>query len=195
MMVIPTEYNFLIYITLYLIGSIPFSVILSYFFGLSDPRTYGSNNPGATNVMRSGHKTAAGLTLFGDLLKGFIPVYFLLFSQMSLEEIYLLSFLIFFGHIFSIFINFRGGKAVATSIGVVLGIDVFVGILVISTWLIVFMLSRTSSISALAAFILLPSYFYFWTGNDTLLLISFLNTLLILLTHRSNIKELISKNC
>ncbi len=193
-MIIPTEYNFLLYITLYLIGSIPFSIIISCLFGLSDPRTYGSNNPGATNVMRSGHKIAAGLTLLGDLLKGFIPVYLLLFSQLPLEDIYLLSFLIFFGHIFSIFIKFRGGKAVATSIGVILGIDGLVGSLVIFTWLIVFILSKTSSISALTAFTLLPGYFYFWTGNDLLILISFLNTFLILLTHRSNIMELISKN-
>ncbi len=118
----------------------------------------------------------------------------LVFSQLPLEDIYLLSFLIFFGHIFSIFIKFRGGKAVATSIGVILGIDGLVGSLVIFTWLIVFILSKTSSISALTAFTLLPGYFYFWTGNDLLILISFLNTFLILLTHRSNIMELISKN-
>ena len=110
---------------LYLIGSIPFAIITSKLFRLQDPRSFGSGNPGATNVLRSGNKPAAILTLLGDALKGYIPV--LLLDQMGLMQhtIYLMTFLILLGHAFPITLNFKGGKGVATSMGILLALNLF----------------------------------------------------------------------
>ena len=106
----------------------------------------------------------------------------------------MLAFFIYLGHIFSIFIKFKGGKAVATSIGVILGIDYLVAVCIILTWIIVYLISKISGLSAITAFVLLPSFFYFFSNNDYLASISIFNTLLILITHRSNIYNLLSKN-
>ncbi len=194
MTIIPSE-NLLILISiLYLIGSVPFSIIFARLFKLSDPRTFGSKNPGATNMLRTGNKLAAALTLICDIIKGFLPVYLLTKTELLIDEIYLLAFFIYLGHIFSFFIKFKGGKAVATSIGVILGIDYLIAFFVISTWIIIYLISKTSALSAITAFILLPSFFYFFANNDHLASISIFNTLLILITHRSNINNLLSKN-
>ncbi len=194
MTIIPSE-NLLILISiLYLIGSVPFSIIFARLFKLSDPRTFGSKNPGATNMLRTGNKLAAALTLICDIIKGFLPVYLLTKTELLIDEIYLLAFFIYLGHIFSFFIKFKGGKAVATSIGVILGIDYLIAFFVISTWIIIYLISKISALSAITAFILLPSFFYFFANNDHLASISIFNTLLILITHRSNINNLLSKN-
>ncbi len=194
MTIIPSENPLILIVILYFIGSVPFSVIFARLFKLSDPRTFGSKNPGATNMLRTGNKLAASLTLIGDIAKGFLPVYLLTNTELMIEEIYLLAFFIYFGHIFSVFIKFKGGKAVATSIGVLIGIDYVIAIFVISTWIIIYLISKISGLSAIVAFILLPSFIYFFSSNDHLVLISIFNTLLILITHRNNIYKLLSKN-
>ena len=194
MTIISPENPLILIFILFIIGSIPFSVIFARLFNLPDPRTFGSKNPGATNMLRSGNKLAAILTLMGDIIKGFLPVFLLMRTDLMVSEIYLLAFFIYLGHIFSVFMKFRGGKAVATSIGVVLGIDYLIAIFLISTWLIVYVISRISSLSAITAFVLLPSYFHFFSNYDHLALISIFNSLLILITHRSNIYNLLSKN-
>ncbi len=194
MIIIPTENQLLLIFVLYIVGSIPFSIIFARLFNLSDPRTFGSKNPGATNMLRTGNKLAAILTLIGDIAKGFLPIFLLKKTELMVDEIYLLAFFIYLGHIFSVFMRLKGGKAVATSIGVVLGIDYLIAILLISTWIIVYLISRISGLSAITAFVLLPSFFYFFSNYDHLASISIFNTLLILITHRSNIVGLLSKN-
>ena len=194
MTIIPSDNPLILIFILYLIGSVPFSIIFARLFKLSDPRTFGSKNPGATNMLRTGNKLAATLTLIGDILKGFLPVYLLTKTELMVDQIYMLAFFIYLGHIFSIFIKFKGGKAVATSIGVILGIDYLVAVCVILTWIIVYLISKISGLSAITAFVLLPSFFYFFSNNDYLASISIFNTLLILITHRSNIYNLLSKN-
>ncbi len=194
MTIIPSDNPLIVIFILYLIGSVPFSVIFARLFKLCDPRTFGSKNPGATNMLRTGNKLAAALTLIGDIIKGFLPVYLLTKTGLMVSQIYMLAFFIYLGHIFSIFIKFRGGKAVATSIGVILGIDYLVAVCVISTWIISYLISKISGLSAITAFVLLPSFFYFFSNNDHLASISIFNTLLILITHRSNIYNLLSKN-
>tara|TARA_B100000614_G_scaffold242045_1_gene243711 strand:- start:259 stop:843 length:585 start_codon:yes stop_codon:yes gene_type:complete len=194
MIIIPTENQLLLIFVLYIVGSIPFSIIFARLFNLSDPRTFGSKNPGATNMLRTGNKLAAILTLIGDIAKGFLPIFLLKKTELMVDEIYLLAFFIYLGHIFSVFMRLKGGKAVATSIGVVLGIDYLIAILLILTWIIVYLISRISGLSAITAFVLLPSFFYFFSNYDHLASISIFNTLLILITHRSNIVGLLSKN-
>ena len=194
MTIIPSENLLMLISILYLIGSVPFSIIFARLFKLSDPRTFGSKNPGATNMLRTGNKLAAALTLICDIIKGFLPVYLLTKTELLIDELYLLAFFIYLGHIFSFFIKFKGGKAVATSIGVILGIDYLIAFFVISTWIIIYLISKISALSAITAFILLPSFFYFFANNDHLVSISIFNTLLILITHRSNIYNLLSKN-
>ena len=120
---------------LYIVGSIPFAVIISALFRLPDPRSFGSNNPGATNVMRSGNKYAGIFTLIGDALKGYIPVYVLLTMGFENYETYLLSFLILIGHTFPIFLKFKGGKGVATSLGILLSLNILIGLFFIVIWL------------------------------------------------------------
>ena len=181
-----------IFIFLYIIGSIPFSVLISKALKLPDPRTFGSKNPGATNMARSGNMTAAALTLTGDMLKGFLPAYLLLL-HFQIEYVYIGSFIVLFGHIFSIFLKFKGGKAVATSLGIILAVNLFVGIALIIIWLLIYTFSRISALSALTSFTMLPFLFHFLTGNMNLVVIAFLNTLIILITHSRNIRFLISK--
>ena len=194
MTIIPSENPLILIFILYFIGSVPFSVIFAQLFKLSDPRTFGSKNPGATNMLRTGNKLAATLTLIGDISKGFLPVYILTKTQLTVDQIYMLAFFIYLGHIFSVFIKFKGGKAVATSIGVILGIDYSIAVCVISTWIIIYLVSKISGLSAITAFILLPSFFYFFSNYDHLASISIFNTLLILITHRNNIYNFLSKN-
>ena len=172
---------------LYIIGSIPFAVIISALFRLPDPRSFGSNNPGATNVMRSGNKYAAILTLLGDAFKGYIPVYVLLGMGIQHYETYLLSFLILIGHAFPIFLKFRGGKGVATSLGILLSLNMLIGLFVIVTWLLIYYLFKISGVSALVSFLFLPLYFFLVNETSYMTAISFLNLIFIFLTHKSNI--------
>ncbi|MDR0480606.1 MAG: glycerol-3-phosphate 1-O-acyltransferase PlsY, partial [Gallionellaceae bacterium] len=144
----------------YLLGSIPFAVLTSKAFGLADPRTYGSGNPGATNVLRSGKKMAAALTLLGDAAKGWLAGWLARHYLGGADAVALVAIAVFLGHVFPIFLRFKGGKGVATALGVLLGLDVWVGLLVLATWLVVALVSRYSSLSALVAAVAAP--FYAW---------------------------------
>tara|TARA_B100000953_G_scaffold86475_1_gene70433 strand:- start:656 stop:1255 length:600 start_codon:yes stop_codon:yes gene_type:complete len=179
----------IIILILYMIGSLPFAVIISKLLVLPDPRSFGSNNPGATNVLRGGNKFGAILTLLGDSMKGYIPVLILINMGIQIGEIYFLSFFIIIGHIFPITLKFKGGKGVATSMGILFAINLNVGIVVVAVWLLVFAISRVSGLSALSAFFILPFAIYLLIQNNFIFSLSIINTFIIFLTHKNNIKE------
>ena len=145
----------------YLLGSVSCAIITCRMMGLADPREQGSGNPGATNVMRIGGKKAAGITLLGDLLKGFLPVF--LSNSLGLSPLLqaLIGIAAFLGHLYPVFFGFKGGKGVATSLGVLLGFSWVLGFAVIGTWLLVYKLRKISSLSALTASVLSPIYAWF----------------------------------
>jgi glycerol-3-phosphate acyltransferase PlsY len=180
-------------ILMYLIGSIPFAIVVSKAFSLPDPRSYGSNNPGATNVYRSGNKLAAGITLIGDFLKGYVPTALLFNFNLLSYEIYALALLILLGHIFPVTLKFKGGKGVATSLGIILALNYLIGISVILIWLIVFLISRVSGLSAIISFLFLPIIVVILKEHEFMLALSIINMITILLTHRKNIYEYILK--
>jgi glycerol-3-phosphate acyltransferase PlsY len=147
----------------YLIGSISFAVVVSKAMGLQDPRTFGSGNPGATNVLRTGSKKAALFTLLGDALKGWLPVAVVL--QLSPElglspwAAALCAVAAFLGHVYPVFLKFKGGKGVATALGVVLALNPWLGLATLATWLIVAYASRYSSLSSIASAVFAPLYY------------------------------------
>ncbi len=152
----------------YLVGSLSFAVIVSRLMGLNDPRTYGSGNPGATNVLRSGNKAAAALTLLLDALKGWLPVWWVAhwgadwgLSDATLAPVALAAFL---GRVFPVFFRFQGGKGVATAAGVLIGVQPWLGIATLATWLIVVFFSRISSLGAICAAVFAP--FFYVLGSD-----------------------------
>ncbi len=152
----------------YLIGSLSFAVIVSRLMGLNDPRTYGSGNPGATNVLRSGNKAAAALTLLLDAIKGWLPVWVVAQwgSDWGLSDAVLapVALAAFVGHVWPVFFRFQGGKGVATAAGVLIGIQPWLGLATLATWLIVVYFSRISSLGAVCAAVFAP-FFYVW-GSD-----------------------------
>ncbi len=156
-------YTVLFVIAAYLLGSISFALVSSKLFGLADPRTYGSKNPGATNVLRSGNKSAALLTLVGDAAKGWLAVWLAIrFGpawHIGEAGVALVCVAVFLGHLFPVFSGFKGGKGVATALGVLLGISPWLGLLVLVTWLCVAGLTRYSSLSALVSAVLAPIYY------------------------------------
>ena len=179
----------------YLIGSVPFAMVASKLFHLPDPRTYGSKNPGATNVLRSGKIAAAVVTLLGDAGKGWLAVE-LARAYVSIEGggyelISSAALCVFLGHLFPIFLNFKGGKGVATAAGVLLGLNLLLGSLVILTWIIVAAISRLSSLSALTAAVLAPIYSYLIFDWGTPVWVAIMISLLLILRHRANIINLI----
>ena len=135
----------------YLLGSIPFAMISSKIFGLADPRSYGSGNPGATNVLRSGNKKAALLTLFGDALKGSLAVIVAQHYGLTETVIALVALAVFLGHLYPVFLGFKGGKGVATAAGVLIALDPLLGLSVLGIWLFVAYVSRYSSLAAICA--------------------------------------------
>ncbi len=151
--------TFLMIVVAYLIGSIPFAIVSSRLFGLADPRSYGSGNPGATNVLRSGHKGAAILTLAGDLFKGWAVVWVAqhLYATPNLTASVALA--VFVGHLFPIFIGFKGGKGVATALGILLALAPGLGFATLATWLIILLFFRMSSLSAIASAVFAPAYY------------------------------------
>lgn len=184
----------------YLIGSISFAVVVSKCMRLPDPHSYGSGNPGATNVLRTGNKLAAVLTLIGDALKGYFAV---MLARVILGDASLTStfnswllcgvvIAVFLGHLFPIFHGFKGGKGVATACGILFGINWILGVATLGTWIIVAMFMRYSSLAALAAAIFGPIYFVFLFGFQPMGIALLVVCLLLIWRHRSNIKNLLN---
>ena len=179
-------------IAAYLLGSLSSAIIVCRLMGLSDPRTFGSRNPGATNVMRHCGKTAAVITLVGDLFKGLVPVLIAKAIGSSLEVQLLVAMAAFLGHLYPLFFGFKGGKGVATAIGILLGLNWQVAAVTCIIWLIMFAVKRISSLSALTTTALLPVYVWFLTHSPAFLLFSIVLATLIFWRHRSNIQKLIA---
>jgi glycerol-3-phosphate acyltransferase PlsY len=190
----------LLLIAAYLLGSISFAILVARIYGLPDPRSHGSGNPGATNMLRTGKKSAAALTLLGDALKGYLAVILAQWvsTRYGLPSYvpYLAALAAFLGHLYPVFFGFKGGKGVATALGVLLALDIRLGGLTILTWAVVFAITRVSSLSALVAATLAPVFGYYLLGHgpETRFLAGILSvlSLLVLARHRSNIRKLIS---
>lgn len=189
-----TVFSLLFAVTAYLIGSISFAVVVSKFYGLADPRTYGSGNPGATNVLRSGSKKAAILTLLGDAAKGWIVVFPLqMFGAdygFSSTTVALVALAVFFGHLWPIYTGFEGGKGVATALGVLLGLSPWLGGAVLVTWLMVAYAFRYSSVAALTAAFFAPLFCILMFGLDARFLAVLVMCVLLMMRHKENIRKL-----
>ena len=174
----------------YLMGSIPFGLILTKFFLKKDIREVGSGNIGATNVLRTGNKTIGYLTLLLDVLKAVTPVLYIKFKFPEL--VYISSLSVFIGHVFPIWLKFKGGKGVATYVGILFSINFFLGIVFVISWLIVFFVSKYSSLGSILATLLIPIFIFLNPSyeNEYFFIIMFV---LILFTHRENAKRLINK--
>ncbi|MBL6987259.1 MAG: glycerol-3-phosphate 1-O-acyltransferase PlsY [Methylobacter sp.] len=176
----------------YLIGSISSAIIICRLMGLPDPREQGSGNPGATNVMRIGGKKAAAITLLGDSLKGLIPVYAANVLGLSLELVAATGLAAFIGHLYPVFFSFKGGKGVATSVGVLLGFSWLLGFAFMATWLLIYKLGKISSLSALVASILSPVFAWLIVGDKAIVAASVMMTVFLLWRHRCNIQRLLA---
>jgi glycerol-3-phosphate acyltransferase PlsY len=183
----------------YLVGSLSFAVIVSRVMGLNDPRTFGSKNPGATNVLRSGNKAAAVITLVLDAAKGWLPVFLVgwLGQPYGLEEgtLALVGLAAFLGHLYPVFFRFQGGKGVATALGVLLGVNWVLGLATAATWLIVAFFFRYSSLAALLSAVFVPAYYVFgdgvaWNLEKPILFTLSLMSLLLIFRHAENIGRL-----
>ena len=192
-------YPFAAALVAYLVGSLSFAVVVSRFMGLADPRTYGSNNPGATNVLRSGNKLAAALTLLLDAVKGWLPVWVAVHegAAYGLGEgtVAMVVLAAFAGHVWPVFFRFKGGKGVATAAGVLIGIQPLLGLATLATWLIVAYFSRYSSLAALASALFAPAYYFlghrvaWYVDNRVLLAVAVMSAVLIW-RHQANIGKL-----
>jgi len=184
----------------YLIGSISFAVVVSKCMRLPDPHTYGSGNPGATNVLRTGNKLAAVLTLIGDALKGYFAVMLArvmlgdesLTANLGSWVLFGVVLAVFLGHLFPIFHGFKGGKGVATACGILFGVNWILGAATLATWIIVATFLRYSSLAALAAAVFGPIYFVFLFGFQPMGMALLIVCLLLIWRHRSNIRNLMN---
>ena len=176
----------------YLLGSVPFAMISSRIFGLADPRSYGSGNPGATNVLRSGNKKAALVTLIGDALKGWVAVFVAQKTGFSDNVIGLVALAVFFGHLFPIFLKFKGGKGVATAAGVLLALDPLLGLAVLGTWLFIAFAFRYSSLAAVLAAGLAPVYQVLMHGGNGQTLVVGILALALIGKHWQNLQRLLA---
>ena len=176
----------------YLLGSISFAIISSKLFGLADPRTYGSGNPGATNVLRSGKKAAAALTLLGDTAKGWLAVFLAIWFELTDVQVALVALAVFLGHLFPIFLHFKGGKGVATALGVLLALNVWLGLLGLATWLLTAAAFRLSSLAALVAAIATPVYALMLGMQQEWVIASGIMSLLLVWRHEGNIRNLLA---
>jgi glycerol-3-phosphate acyltransferase PlsY len=179
----------------YLIGSLSFAVIVSRAMGLNDPRSYGSGNPGATNVLRSGNKAAAVLTLLLDALKGYLPVVLVkeLGAPYGLHEgtLAMVGLAAFLGHLWPVFFHFKGGKGVATAAGVLLGLNPWLGLATLATWIIIAAFTRYSSLAAITAAVFAPFYqLLIWGGGPVAVVVMLMGGLLVW-RHRANIQKLL----
>ena len=183
-------------IAAYLIGSVPFAVVVSKLFGLQDPRSYGSGNPGATNVLRSGNKAAAALTLIGDAAKGWLAVWIAIRIGASPVVVALAALAVFLGHLYPLFLGFKGGKGVATALGVLLAIQPWLGAATALTWLLVALFMRYSSLAAIAAAVFAPFYYLLggnlvWQAEKPIAVAIFAIALTLIYRHRANIGRLL----
>ena len=190
-----TLYPALATLAAYLIGSLSFAVIVSRVMGLNDPRTYGSGNPGATNVLRSGNKAAAVLTLLLDALKGFVPVVLvdLFGARLGLGEgtVALVALAAFLGHLWPVFFRFQGGKGVATAAGVLLGLNPWLGLATLATWVIIAAFFRYSSLAAIVAAVFAPFYqLLIWGFGPAAISVAVMGLLLVW-RHSANIQKLL----
>ena len=182
----------------YLIGSISFAVVVSKMMGLPDPYTHGSKNPGATNVLRTGNKLAAALTLVGDAAKGWLAVTIAsaVLGNPAQEStnilLGLVAIAVFIGHLYPVFHRFKGGKGVATAAGILFAISWVLGFATLATWLIVAIFMRYSSLAALCAAVFAPIYFTFLFGTQPMGLAILMMSLLLIYRHRSNIRNLMN---
>ncbi len=179
-----------------LVGSIPFAIISSRLFGLADPRSYGSGNPGATNVLRSGNKGAALLTLAGDLFKGWVVVWAVQHFDTSPNLTALAAIAVFIGHLFPIFIGFKGGKGVATALGILLALEPGLGMATLATWLIVLLFFKMSSLSAITSAVFAPAYYALgdhivWVVKTPYLWVILVMSGFLLYRHRANMVRIL----
>ena len=183
----------------YLIGSLSFAVLVSRVMGLADPRSYGSQNPGATNVLRSGNKAAAALTLLLDGVKGWLPVWAVVRYGAAFGlgdgSLALVALAAFAGHVWPVFFRFKGGKGVATAAGVLFGIEPVLGLATFATWLIVAYFSRYSSLAALASAVFAPAYYFLgnqvaWYVDNRVLLATIIMSGVLVWRHQANIAKL-----
>ena len=176
----------------YLIGSLSAAIITCKIMGLPDPRTTGSNNPGATNVLRIGGKKAAIFTLVGDLLKGLIPVVIvkLIFPAESLL-IALTALAAFLGHLFPVFFQFKGGKGVATALGCIIGLNLWVALCAFGVWLAIFLPTRMSSLSALTAAIVAPVFLWLFDASASVVIAIIIMDILLIIRHKENIQRIL----
>ena len=181
---------FLIISVSYLFGSIPFGLILTNIFLKKDIRNVGSGNIGATNVLRTGNKTIGYSTLILDVLKAVTPVLYFKFNFPDL--IYISSLSVFIGHVFPVWLKFKGGKGVATYVGILFSINYVLVLVFIFAWLMIFFISKYSSLGSILSSLIIPIFIYFNSGyeNEYFFIIMFV---LILFTHRENVKRLINK--
>lgn len=176
----------------YLLGSLSSAIIVCHLMGLPDPRTQGSKNPGATNVLRFGGKKAAAIVLVADMLKGFIPV--LIAQLLHMESMILAATGVaaFLGHLLPIFFGLRGGKGVATFLGVLLAMQWMVGLAVVATWLVMAKGFKVSSLSALVAAVLAPFYQYWISSDQSLVIGTAFMSVVLIARHHSNIRNMIT---
>ena len=176
----------------YVLGSVPFAMISARLFGLADPRSYGSGTPGATNVLRSGNKKAALFTLIGDALKGWVAVFVAQKMGLSDNVVGLVALAVFFGHLYPVFLKFRGGKGVATAIGVLIALDPLLGLAVIGSWLFIAFAFRYSSLAAILAAALAPIYSLLMHGASTQIFIIGILAMALIGKHWQNLQRLLA---
>lgn len=184
-----TLHSLLYIIAAYLLGSISSAIIICWLFRLPDPRTQGSHNPGATNVLRIGGKFPALLTLIGDMLKGVIAIILAKWLNLTVVEISLVMIAVFIGHIYPIFFKFKGGKALATALGAFIALSWQFGAVVIAAWLLLFGVTRISSAGALAVIVAAPIGAWFMLETSYFYAISFM-VVILLIRHKDNIVRL-----
>ncbi len=178
----------------YLLGSLSAAIITCKLMGLPDPRSEGSRNPGATNVLRIGGKKAAAITLLGDSIKGLIPVLVARFAGVDDHVLAAVAMAAFLGHLYPLFFGFHGGKGVATAMGVLLGIAWPVALAAAATWLVMTKVVKISSLSALTAAVLAPFYMWLLESSQAFFSLSVALAILLVWRHRSNIQRLLSGN-
>ncbi len=184
----------------YLLGSIPFAVVVSRLMGLQDPRSFGSGNPGATNVLRTGNKKAAVLTLLGDAAKGWLAVFLAAYATnrlaLPVEVVAACAVAVFLGHVYSLFLRFKGGKGVATALGVILALQPWLALVVVATWMLAAYVSRYSSFAAVITAILAPLYYVLgakaiWPYHNAYTFAIVIISVVLIQRHGQNISRLL----